>query len=82
MPTRISKQHIMEHKMFGNKRKGILIGKKFRRVGKGIMRSSVSAKMPKSSGISPDIGEFDKMMSSVVNKGSTKKSMFNRKSFG
>jgi len=83
LKPRISKQNFMEHKMFGSKRKGILIGKNFKKVGKGIMKSSTSGgKMPKSSGISPDIGEFDKMMSSITGVKSNKKSMFNRKQFG
>jgi hypothetical protein len=79
-PTRISKGDIAAHKMFGSKRKGIQIGKKFRKKGKGVMHGSVSAKMPKSSAISPSIDEFDKMMSKVVGK-SPKKSMFSRKQF-
>ena len=88
LPTRISKQHIVEQKMFGSKRgktgKGLLLGKKFKGSGKGVMKGSTSAKMPKSSAISPDIAEFDKMMNSVVGKGSkgSKKSMFSRKQFG
>lgn len=84
--TRISKQHIVEQKMFGSKRgktgKGLLIGKKFRTSGKGIMKGSTSAHMPKSSGISPDLEEFDKMMKDLVGKNGSKKSMFSRKSFG
>jgi hypothetical protein len=86
-PTRISKQHISEQKMFGSKRKGILIGKQFKKSGKGISSKPSSAKMPKSSGISPSLEDFDKMMKSVVgsSKGSKNgfgKSMFSRKSFG
>src|ERR1700704_2239349 len=85
-PTRISKQHLVEHKMFGSKRKGIRIGKKFRKTGKGIMKGSTSAHMvgnTKSKGISPSIAEFDKMMSKVVCKKSKNgKSMFERKQFG
>lgn len=84
LPTRISKQHLVEHKMFGSKRKNIRIGKKFRKSGKGIMHGSTSAKMAgdmKSSGISPSLEEFDKMMNNVVGKKS-KKAMFSRKQFG
>ena len=86
LPTRISKQHITEHKMFGSKRKGIRIGMNFSKSGKGIMKHSTSAHMSgnsKSSGVSPSLEEFDKMMSSVVGKGSKgKKSMFSKKQFG
>ena len=86
-PTRISKQHLVEHKMFGSKRKGIQIGKKFKKVGKGVMHSSTTGgKMMgnmKSSGVSPSIAEFDKMMNSVVSKKSKNgKGMFSRKQFG
>lgn len=88
LPTRISKQHITEQKMFGSKRgktgKGLQIGKKFKKQGKGIMKGSTSAHM-KGGGISPSLPEFDKMMSSIVGaKGSKgpKKSFFNRKQFG
>lgn len=83
LPTRISKQHIVEHKMFGSKRKHIQIGKKFKKTGKGIMKGSTSAKQEGlSSGVSPSIEQFDKMMNSVMGKGSKKKSMFSRKQFG
>ena len=94
LSTRISKQHISEQRLFGSKRgttgKSLKIGKKFRGVGKGIMHGSVSARMPKSSGISPSIEEFDKMMQKMVGKSSkgfnssngNKKSLFSRKSFG
>ncbi len=93
LPTRISKQHISEQKLFGSKRgktgTSLKIGKKFKGSGKGIMHGSISAKMPKSSSISPSIEEFDKMMSSIVGKSSKgfssngkKKSLFSRKSFG
>jgi hypothetical protein len=87
LPTRISKQHIVEHKMFGSKRgktgKDIKIGKKFHRG----MSSKLTGDI-KSEGISPSIAEFDKMMSSVIGKsgkkssGFTKKPSFSRKSFG
>jgi hypothetical protein len=86
LSNRISKQHIVEHKMFGSKRKGIQLGKKFKGSGKGIMKGSISAHMPKSSSISPSIEEFDKMMKHVMGSssknGNSKKSMFSRKSFG
>jgi len=82
-PTRLSKQHLVEHKMFGSKRKGIQIGKKFKKVGKGIMKHSTSApKTEKASGISPSLAEFDKMMSSVMKGSKNGKSMFSRKMFG
>jgi hypothetical protein len=92
LPTRISKQHIVEQKMFGAKRKGIQIGKKFKKIGKGISsKASSGAMMPgdmKAKGISPSIAEFDKMMAGVVGKGGkksngfSKKPSFSRKSFG
>lgn len=84
MSTRISKQHMVEHKMFGSKRKNIQIGKKFKKVGKGIMKGSTSAHMDKMpSGVSPSMEEFDKMMNSAVKTNSSKKKgMFSRKSFG
>lgn len=72
----ISKQHLSEQKMFGSKRKGIQIGKKFKRG----MSSKLTGDM-KSSGISPSIEEFDKMMSNVAgknSKGFSKKSMFSK----
>ncbi len=82
LKTRISKQHLVEHKMFGSKRgktgKDLKIGKKFH---KG-MSSKLTGDM-KSEGISPSIEEFDKMMNSVVNKSpKAKKKMFSRKQFG
>jgi hypothetical protein len=81
LTERVSK-HITEHKMFGSKRKNIQIGKKFKKIGKGVGKTgSISAKMPKSSGISPSIAQFDKMMSSIVGKKGSKPS-FSRKSFG
>ena len=91
LPTRISKQHLVEHKMFGSKRgktgTDIKIGKKFKKVGKGISNNPSSGDpLMKSSGISPSLAEFDKMMSKVVgaksNGFSKKKSMFSRKQFG
>jgi len=83
-PTRISKRDIVEHKMFGSKRKNIQIGKKFRSKGKGVgNKTAISAKMPKTYGISPSIESFDKMMKSVVGRGSgTKSKGFSRKFFG
>ena len=83
LPTRISKQHIVEHKMFGSKRKGIQIGKKFKKHGKGVGNTkAISAKQEgMSSGISPSLEQFDKMMSSVMGK-KGKKPMFSRKQFG
>jgi len=78
-PTRISKQNLSEHRMFGSNRKSILIGKKFKKVGKGIMHGSVKSSMTKQKGISPSLEEFDKMMSKVTGKTGLKKSMFNKK---
>lgn len=82
-PTRISKQHLVEHKMFGSKRKGIQIGKKFKKVGKGTghTKSFSSEKDMHSKDISPSLEEFDKMMNKVVDK-KPKKAMFSRKQFG
>src|SRR5271154_3454246 len=87
LTDRISKQHLTEHKMFGSKRKGIQIGKMFKKKGKGIMKGSTSANMEpkmKGGGISPSIDEFDKMMDSVSKKSNTgaKKGFFSRKQFG
>ncbi len=80
-PTRISKQHLSETKLFGSKRKNIQIGKTFKKFGKGVgSKKSVGMHMPKSKGISPSLDEFDKMMSSVVGK--SEKKGFSRKSFG
>ena len=87
LKTRISKQHIVEHKMFGSKRgktgTDIKIGKKFKKGNSMKLTGDM-----KSSGISPSIAEFDKMMSSIVGKsgkkssGFSKKPSFSRKSFG
>jgi len=81
LKTRISKQHLVEHKMFGHKRgrigKDLKIGRKFR---KG-MSKSLSPDM-KSSAISPSVEEFDKMMDNVLGKKGSKKKMFSRKQFG
>lgn len=73
---RISKQHLVEHKMFGPKRKGIQIGKKFKKSNKKDTggTKSMSAKMDKmGKGVSPSLAEFDKMMSSIAG-GSSKNS--------
>ncbi len=80
---RHSKQHMVEKKMFGSRfgktGKDFLIGKKFRNVGKGIGKIGSM----KSSGISPSINEFDKMLkSSITNNPNKKKSMFSMKKFG
>lgn len=84
---RVSKQDIKEHKMFKSKRKNIQIGKTFNKKGKDTGgKNPISAKQQgnaKGSGVSPSMAEFDKMMDSVIKKkGSSKKSMFNRKQFG
>ena len=80
LKTRISKQHIVEHKMFGSRRgrtgKDLKIGRKFK---KG-MKHGLAGDM-KSSSISPSVEQFDKMMNSIVSK-KPKKPMFSRKSFG
>jgi hypothetical protein len=81
---RKSKQHMVEKKMFGNKigkhGKDFQIGKKFRKVGKGIMKSPGDMK---SGDISPSVEEFDDMLnSSVTHNPNKKKSLFSRKSFG
>jgi hypothetical protein len=85
LPTRISKQHLVEHKMFGSRRgmhgKDLKIGKKFRKKGKGVMKSMKNLSDFKSGGISPSVEEFDDMMSNVSGK-MKKKSMLSRKSFG
>ena len=85
-PTRISKQHLTEQKMFGSKRKKIQIGKSFKKVGKGTgsTKSIGAEKTQTAKGISPSIAEFDKMMSKVAGKGSSKNKvpMFSRKQFG
>ena len=89
LSTRLSKQHLVEHNMFGSKRKGIQLGKKFKKSGKGIgkMGNLDKGVSMKKGGISPSIEEFDKMMSSIMGKkgsggASGKSSMFSRKSFG
>ncbi len=81
--TRISKQHLTEQKMFGSRRgktgKDFKLGKKFH-----AGMSQKLSKDPKSTGISPSIAEFDKMMKNVVGKNSSKKSkgFLSRKQFG
>lgn len=89
LPTRLSKSDIVTSKMFGSNRgkhgKSLKIGKTFKKVGKGIMKGAATPKMHKTGGISPSLGEFDKMMKNVVSKGSkmgSGKSVFNRKFFG
>ena len=73
IPNRISEQHVMEHKMFGSKRKNIRLGKMFRRKGKGIVKKMKPLKSMKSKGISPSIEQFDKMMKSISGKSNKKK---------
>jgi hypothetical protein len=84
--TRISKQHLTEHKMFGSKRgktgKDFKIGKKFRGPSKGGLKKGFSGGhgvSMKSKGISPSIEEFDKMMANMSGGG---KKGFSRKMFG
>lgn len=84
LSERISKQHIVEHKLFGSKRgktgKLLKIGKLFRKSGKGISQPNTSPRPGKnmkygdanalnSSTISPSTKEFDKMMGSLSSKG-------------
>lgn len=77
-----SKQNIVEHKLFGSKRKNIRIGKMFRKKGKDVgNKKPVSAKQEgnkKGSGVSPSMAEFDKMMGEISKK-SSGKSMFKKK---
>lgn len=88
LSTRVSKSDIVSTKMFGSKRKGIQLGKTFKKSGKGIMKGAISAHMnKKEGGISPSLEDFDKMMESAVkgskgSKNGMKKSMFSRKQFG
>lgn len=88
LKTRISKQHLVEHKMFGSKRKNIQLGKTFKKSGKGIINGSLEPHMePKEHGISPSLEEFDRMMESMSTKGTKfpkTKNMFRgkRKYFG
>jgi hypothetical protein len=80
LPMRISKQHIAEHRMFGNKRSGIRLSKPFRGFGKVSMKKPKAPKMePKQKGISPSLEEFDKMMSSMMKSGRTNGSKFSGK---
>jgi hypothetical protein len=93
LTERISKQHLVEHKLFGSKRGNtqanpLKIGKRFKKQGKGIVKSigdTAKSVSPKGGGISPSIEEFDKMMSKIsgkTSKGFGEKKMFSRKSFG
>src|SRR5579859_7779062 len=69
---RVSKQHLVESKMFGSKRKNIRMGKMFKKKGKGVgNKTPISAHMENKGGISPSIEDFDKMMKSIT-KGSSK----------
>jgi len=84
LKVRMSKSSMTEKKMFGSKfgkmGKHLTIGKKFRGVGKGIMKAP---KAMKSSSISPDVDEFDSVLKGGFSgKTDRKKSMFSRKSFG
>jgi hypothetical protein len=93
LTERISKQHLVEHKMFGAKRghtqaNPLKIGKRFKKQGKGVIKNignTARSVSPKGGGISPSIEEFDKMMGKVAGKNSTGfsgKKMFSRKQFG
>jgi hypothetical protein len=87
LTERISKQHLVEHKLFGSKRgstgKDLKIGKRFRKIGKGIVKS-VKPENVKAKGVAPDTIDFDKMMNSVTKKSNSgsKKGFFSRKQFG
>ena len=81
---RISKQSLTSHKMFGNRRgqhgKDFKIGKKFKKHGKGIVKSigDIDA-----GSISPSVEEFDDFMQKASGgSDSKKKSLFQRKQFG
>lgn len=79
---RLSKQHIMGKAMFGNKfgkhGKDFGIGKKFKKEGKGIIKSM----KPSSGGsIGPSVEEFDDMLSKQTGT-KKKKNIFSRKQFG
>lgn len=73
----VSKQNIVENRMFGSRRgktgKDLQIGRKFSK-GKS---TKLSGDM-KSSAISPSIEDFDKMMSSLTGGSKKKKKMFDR----
>lgn len=83
---RLSKSHIMAHRMFGSRMgkhgEDFKVGSKmFRKKGKGVMHGSTSGEPHK--GIGPSVEEFDDMM---MNSGDgmkkKKKSGFSRKMFG
>lgn len=88
--TRISKQHLIEHKMYGSNRGkhgiDLKIGKKFKKTSKGIMKGATSGGSSsanfKGGGISPSIEQFDEMMNSVSKSSGKKKNGFSRKFFG
>jgi hypothetical protein len=81
---RMSKQQIMGKAMFGSKfgshGKDLKVGKKFKKVGKGIMKGATSGD---TGSIGPSVEEFDDMLSKA-SKGSkgSKKNLFSRKQFG
>jgi hypothetical protein len=86
---RVSKQHLVEHKMFGSKRgmhgTSLKIGKKFRKSGKGIMKGATSGGSVSENlkgGINPSIEQFDEMMKSVSSNNGNGKKKFSRKFFG
>lgn len=82
---RQSKQAIMGKAMFGSKRgmhgKDLQIGKKFKKMGKGIMHGATSGD---SGSIGPSVEEFDDMLSKAGTTSNIgkKKKMFTRKQFG
>lgn len=81
---RHSKQHMVEKKMFGNKKgmhgKDFLIGKKFKSTG---AKDTGVTKPMSFKGISPSVEEFDKMMSSsVTHNPNKKKTPISKKFFG
>ena len=91
--TRISKQHLVEHKMFSSKRgqhgADLKIGKMFKKKGKGIMKGSTSAGSSTAhmkGGINPSVAQFDKMMAGISKDSNSmngdKKKGFSRKFFG
>ena len=85
---RLSKQHIMGNRMFGSRKgmhgKDFMIGKKFKKVGKGVMHGSTSGESHK--GIGPSAEEFDDMMMNssegMKTSKNKKKNGFTRKMFG
>jgi hypothetical protein len=84
LSERISKQHLVEHKLFKSKRgstgKDFGLSKMFRKKGKGVGQQPNSSPRPgknmkyggnvDSSSISPSTKEFDRMMSSISGKSS------------